>query len=137
MQSAFDISVSGLVAQRQRMNVIAGNIANVNTTQDPDGNPSPFRRRFVSFAPDVQQAETPDGAVGVSHQVERDYTTPFREVYDPGHRNADQDGIVRYPNMNLIPESINMMEAARAYEANIAAIQTTSEMSNNAYRILG
>jgi flagellar basal-body rod protein FlgC len=137
MQSAFDISVSGLIAQRQRMNVIAGNIANVNTTQDPDGNPTPFRRRLVSFAPDVESADSPDGAIGVAHEVKIDETTPFREVYDPGHRDADPNGIVRYPNMNLITESINMMEAARAYEANIAAIQTTSEMSNASYKILG
>lgn len=137
MQNAFDISVSGLIAQRQRMNVIAGNIAHVSTTQDADGNPSPFRRRLVTFAPDVKEADAPDGAVGVTHRVEIDHTTPFRKVYNPGHRDADQDGNVLYPNMNLITESINMMEAARAYEANIAAIQTTSEMANNSYRILG
>jgi flagellar basal-body rod protein FlgC len=137
MQSAFDISVSGLVAQRQRMNVIAGNIANVNSTQDPDGNTSPFRRRIVEFAADVEAADTPGGAIDVSHQVKSDYTTPFREVYSPGHPDANEEGIVLYPNMNLITESINMMEAARAYQANIAAIQTTSEMSNAAYKILG
>ena len=137
MKDAFDISVSGLVAQRQRMNVIAGNIANVNTTRDAQGHPTPFQRRLVSFAPDLSESSNSNGAVGVTYQVKTDDETPFREVYDPGHRDADENGIVRYPNMNLINESINMMEAARAYEANIAAIEASNEMSNASYRILG
>ena len=137
MKNAFDLSVSGLVAQRQRMNVIAGNIANVNTTRDANGNASPFQRRLVTFAPANSDSHSSEGAVGVEFEVQTDQETPFRKVYDPGHQDADEDGNVLFPNMNLINESINMMEAARAYEANIAAIETTIEMSMNSYRILG
>lgn len=136
MSNSLDVSLSGLVAQRQRMNTIAGNIANVNTTQDAQGNPSPFRRRLITFAPDAEAFDAESGALGVKYRLETDYETPFRKVYDPGHAHADEDGNVLYPNINLIIESINMMEAARAYEANLAAIEMTNQMADQSYRIL-
>jgi flagellar basal-body rod protein FlgC len=137
MKSALDISLSGLVAQRQRMNTIAGNIANASSTQDADGNASPFRRRIITFAAKTENLDSQAGAAGVEFQIGSDYNTPFRKVHNPGHKHADKDGYVLYPNINLINESINMMEAARAYEANIAAIEMTGDMSDAAYRILG
>lgn len=137
MKNALDISLSGLVAQRQRMNTIAGNIANASSIQDADGNASPFRRRIITFAAETENLNSQSDAAGVEFEIELDYKTPFRKVHNPGHKHADKDGNVLYPNINLINESINMMEAARAYEANIAAIEMTSEMSDAAYRILG
>ena len=140
MKSALDISLSGLIAQRQRMNTIAGNIANASsTTQYADGNgkPSPFRRRIITFAAKTESLDSQTGAAGVEFQIEQDYKTPFRKVHNPAHKLADKDGNVLYPNINLINESINMMAAGRAYEANIAAIEMTSEMSDASYRILG
>ncbi|MCH7685982.1 MAG: flagellar basal body rod protein FlgC [Planctomycetes bacterium] len=137
MKSALDISLSGLIAQRQRMNTIAGNVAHMSTIQDADGNASPFRRRMITFAAETENLDSQASAAGVKFQIELDYKTPFRKVHNPGHKHADKDGYVQYPNINLIIEQINMMEAARAYEANIAAIEMTSEMSDAAYRILG
>ena len=94
MKDAFDLSVSGLVAQRQRMNVIAGNIANVNTTRDANGNASPFQRRLVTFAPETSETGSRHEAAGVTYEVQTDQETPFRKVYDPGHQDADEDGNV-------------------------------------------
>jgi len=135
MLRAIDISTSGLIAQRQRMNTIAENIANVNTTVDANGNAAPFRRRFVTFSADSDRVADPRGA-GVRYRVEVDRTTPLRRVYQPGHPQADADGYVSYPNIKLIDEFVNAMDAGRAYQANIAAIEMTKEMANITMRIL-
>jgi flagellar basal-body rod protein FlgC len=134
MLRAIDVSTSGLVAQRQRMNTIAGNIANAQTTIDVDGNPSPYQRRFVTFSATDYQEASQEG-VGVDYRIEID-TSPPRRVHQPGHPQADQDGYVSYPNINMITEFVNAMEASRAYEANLAAIEMTKQMANQAMRIL-
>lgn len=135
MLRAIDISTSGLIAQRQRMNTIAENIANVNTTVDADGNTAPFRRRFVTFSAESDRVTDPQGA-GVRYRVEVDRTTPLRRVYQPGHPQADADGYVSYPNIKLIDEFVNAMDASRAYQANIASIEMIKEMVNINMRIL-
>jgi len=135
MFKAIDISTSGLVAQRQRMNTIAGNIANVNTTIDENGNVTPFQRRFVTFAAADSQPLADTRGVGVTYQVEIDQQEP-RLVHDPGHKHADENGMVHYPNINLITEFVNAMGASRAYQANIAAIESSKEMAQAALRIL-
>lgn len=134
MLNSIDISTSGLVAQRNRMNTIAGNIANANTTRDADGNPISFKRRFVTFATDQNG---PTKGAGVVSNVEIDEVTPPRRVHDPGHPDADDKGYVLYPNINLTTEFINAMEASRAYEANVAAIDMTKQMAQTGLRILG
>ncbi len=136
MLRTIDISTSALIAQRQRMNTIAGNIANVNTTRDADGNLSPFQRRLVTFSADTDSLDGNHGGVGVNHNVQIDTETPPRKVYDPGHRDADADGNVSYPNINLVTEFVNALEAGRAYEANIAAIDMTKNMTELGMRIL-
>jgi flagellar basal-body rod protein FlgC len=136
MFKALDISTSGLVAQRQRMNTISGNIANVNTTVDSDGKASPYQRRYVTFMAEKEQAKSGNGAK-VQYRVEVDNSADPRLVHQPGHPQANEDGYVAYPNINVIQEYVNAMEANRAYEANISAIEMSKEMSNLGLRILG
>ncbi len=136
MFNAIDLSTTGLIAQRQRMNTIAGNIANVNTTRGADGNPVPFQRRFVTFEADEANRTSSGGAAGVRYQVEIDSKTPPRLVHEPGHPDADAKGFVAYPNINLVTEFVNALGASRAYEANVTAIEMSKEMSNTALRIL-
>lgn len=136
MFKAIDLSTTGLVAQRQRMNTIAGNIANVNTTRGADGNPIPFQRRFVTFEADETAGSSETNPAGVRYRVEIDSKTPPRRVHEPGHPDADDNGYVSYPNINLVTEFVNALGASRAYEANVAAIEMSKEMSNTALRIL-
>lgn len=135
MFHSLDISASALSAQRQRLNVIAGNIANINTTRDANGQTQPFQRRFVTFSAD-QSLEDSHGGVGVQFQVEKDALSPPRKVYQPGHPDADGQGFVNYPNMDLTQEFVNALEASRAYEANIATMEMTKEMVNSTLRII-
>lgn len=136
MLRAIDISTSGLVAQRQRMNTIAGNIANVHTTRDDEGNAVPFQRRLVTFA----AADTTDPSnargTGVTYQVEVDTEGKPRAVYEPGHPDADAEGFVSYPDIDVIREFVNAMDASRAYEANVTVIELSKEMANLGMRIL-
>ena len=135
MLTSLDISTSALVAQRQRMNTIAGNIANLHSTRDADGNVVPFQRRLVTFTADTEQAR--GGNVGpVQYEVEVDTQSPPRRVFEPGHPDADADGYVSYPNIDLITEFVNALEAGRAYEANVAAVEITKEMAQLGLRIL-
>ena len=136
MFKALDVSTSGLVAQRQRMNTISGNIANVNTIVDSEGGASPYQRRFVTFMAEKQGSKS-DGGVGVQYRVEIDKDTKPRLVHQPGHPHANENGYVAYPNINIVQEYVNAMEANRAYEANVSAIEMTKEMTNLGLRILG
>lgn len=135
MFHAIDISTSGLVAQRQRMNTIAGNVANASTTRDADGNAVPFQRRMVTFSAKDPDSNS-DRGVGVTYRVQTDTATPPRRVYQPGHPDADPDGYVTYPNVNLVTEFVNAVEASRAYEANVTAIEISKEMAQLGLKIL-
>ncbi len=132
MFKTIDIITSGLVAQRHRMNTISENVANINTTRDAQGNASPFRRRFVTFSAEKNAGK----AVGVEFEVQEDTTTEPRRAYEPGHPDADAEGYVNYPNINLVTEFVNALEASRAYEANIVSFNTTQRMGEMALRIL-
>ncbi|NLE29446.1 MAG: flagellar basal body rod protein FlgC [Phycisphaerae bacterium] len=136
MFTALDISTSGLVAQRTRMDVIAGNIAMSNVTEDAAGNPNPYQRRFVVFKPGSSISETQGVHVA---GVELD-PSEFRLVYDPGHKNAIQEGpnagYVRYPNIDPATEYVNAMEASRAYEANLASYELSKSMIVSSLKIL-
>ncbi len=134
MLRSIDISTSGLVAQRAQMNTIAGNVANALTTTDADGNPSPYQRRIVTFA--ANEAAAKQSGVGVNYRVEMDATAKPREVYNPSHPHADANGIVRFPGIDTFTEFTNMMQATRAYEANIAAIDMARELAETSLRIL-
>ena len=136
MLRAIDISTSGLIAQRQRMNTIAGNIANVHTTRNDDGESIPFQRRMVTFAASQESTSADSRGMGVTFQVEIDSSSAPRKVYEPGHPDADGQGYVSYPGIDVIQEFVNAMEASRAYEANVAVIEMSKEMASLGMRIL-
>ena len=138
---AMDIRASGMTAQRLRTDIISQNIANVNTTRDENG--QPYKRRTVvfeekpsnSFNDYLSVASSSIGnGVKVSAIVE-DNTTPMTMVYDPSHPDADEEGYVYYPNVNTVTEMTNMIDASRAYEANITAFNATKAMTTQALQI--
>ncbi len=133
MFESLDISASALLAQRTRMDAIAGNIANMNTTRNSRGEAIPYRRRFAVFQ--AGRPERPGGA-GVSvAKVEID-KGPFRKEYQPNHPDANKDGYVSYPNIDLAVEYVNALEASRAYEANVTAMEVSKAMMNASLRLL-
>ncbi len=134
MLNALDIGASGLTAQRIRMDTIANNIANVSTTHGKDGSVEPYRRRFVLFA-QGGVGGSPDQGVHVKDVV-LDNSTTFEERYDPHNPDADDRGIVRYPNIDLSTEMVNAMEASRAYDASVTMMETTKAMFSSTLRLI-
>ncbi len=140
---AMQVSASGLSAERLRMDTIAQNLANANTTRGADG--LPYRRREVIF----QQADiTRSGGVmpnlkagrGAAYGVEAvgivEDPSPFRVVFDPSHPDADPNGYVYLPNVNPVTEMVDMMTATRAYEANVTAMNAAKNMALKTLDIL-
>ena len=134
-----NISASALTAERLRLDVIANNLANVNTTRTTGG--GPYRRQMTVFAPRGEQVQwmypglEPSPAfrgrgVRVAGIVEDG--SPFRRVYEPGHPDADSTGYVSYPNVNVVTEMVDLTAATRAYEANVAVIQAGRTMAERA-----
>jgi flagellar basal-body rod protein FlgC len=145
MYSSIEVSASGLSAERLAMDVIANNLANVNTTRTPEG--GPFKRQLVVFAqkPDptaVQdvgidgQTDPASARTGVEAVGILPAEGPDRLVYDPTHPDADANGYVHMPNIDVIKEMVDMMAASRAYEANVTAIQESRNMGNSAVSLL-
>jgi flagellar basal-body rod protein FlgC len=116
------VSATGLEAQKIRLNVIASNLSNINSTRTPEG--GPYRRKDVIFI--SYMYDQISYGVDVYKIVEDQ--RPFRIVFEPGHPDADKDGYVRYPNVNPMEEMINMISASRAYEANLTMINSYKEM---------
>lgn len=135
MFHALDISTSALVAQRVRLNAISSNLANISTTHDEAGEPRPFQPRFVVFQTD-DRFKTAEGAVGVKVAKVGIDTGPPRMRFEPGHPDANADGYVAYPNIDLNTEFVDALEATRAYEANVGVIEVTKEMARQTLRIL-
>lgn len=133
MFDALDIPASALLAQRARMDTIAGNVANIDTIANEKDQNIPYRRRFVLFQPGQPGNLTKPGVSMKSIEIDE---TPFRKVFDPGHRYADPDGYVKYPNVDLAIEQVNMIDASRAYEANISMMDTLKGMINSTLRLL-
>ncbi len=133
--SALDISASGLYAERTRMNVIANNLANANSTRTPEG--GPFRRQLVVLqgteATDPNQLEN----LGVTVKGVVDDPSAFPLVYNPGHPDANADGYVAMPNVNIVEEMVDMITALRAYEANITAIDANKTIVRRSLDIIG
>jgi flagellar basal-body rod protein FlgC len=133
MFDALDIGASGLAAQRTRMDTIANNILNADTTRNAAGEKIPYRRRFVIFA----QGQAGDPSQPGVHVQEIDADqSPFRKQYEPGHPDADDKGYVSYPNVDTAIEYVNAMEASRAYEANVTMMETTKSMINASLRLI-
>jgi len=132
--TSFDISAMGLSAQRQRLDVVAENIANVNTTRTPDG--GPYRRKQVVFetvlAGQTAIGSDPQGVIVT--EVTTDSAAP-RRVYEPGHPEADARGYVNMPNVNVVDEMVDMISATRSYEANVTALNATKGMLTKALEI--
>jgi flagellar basal-body rod protein FlgC len=137
MLRTLDISASGLVAQRLRMDTIAGNIAHSHTTVNEQGEPSPFQRRLVVMEAATKDHHQSGRGVGVQALVETDTQTLPRRVHDPGHPQADKQGYVSYPNINVITEFVNAVEATRAYEANLSTMRVTRDMIDSTFQLLG
>lgn len=153
--TAFDITATGLTAERYRMDVIAENVANANTTRTADG--SPYRRKVVTFQTQDTDNRTAfshvlDGIVGEGrtkrdHHTSRiseeqigygvkitdigeDTESPMHMVYDPSHPDADENGYVTYPNVNIITEMTNLIDASRAYEANATVFDASKSIAS-------
>lgn len=137
MFTSFDINASGLTAQRYRMDIISENVANANTTRTQDG--TPYVRKVVTFA--QKEGQTPFSSVlnkefdnysgkGVKVSgVYEDTVTPMNMVYDPANPDADENGYVSYPNVNIITEMTNLIDATRSYEANATAFDASKSMA--------
>lgn len=135
MFSSLDVSTSGLVAQRARMNAISSNIANMSTTRNERGEPVPYQPRYVTFQTDTK-ITTPGGGSGVKiGSVEMSNAPPLMK-YEPGHPDADAQGYVRYPNVSMTTEFVDALEATRSYEANIGVIEVSKNLADQALRII-
>lgn len=135
VMSGMNISASGMSAQRLRLDIISQNIANVSTTRDENGNV--YRRKTVVFGEKdmtpfrnvlMNAAGTNSGGVKVT-EINEDTKSEMRKVYDPSHPDADADGYVTYPNVNTVQEMTDMIDASRAYEANVTAFNASKNMA--------
>ena len=133
--SGLRIASTGLAAERARVDVIANNIANAQTTSTPEG--GPYRRQLVHFAPILRRLA--DGSVrsqGVRVSgVIPDTRTPFERIFDPAHPDADRAGYVSMPNVNTAREMADLISAMRAYEANASVQENFVRMAERALRM--
>jgi flagellar basal-body rod protein FlgC len=125
MFDTLDTSASGLMAQRTRLDTIAANIANINTTRGTNG-----ELFFAAGRGDD------DSKPGVHVQEVSEDPSPFLRKYEPGNPDAGKDGYVEYPNIDQTVEFVNALDASRAYEANVTMMETTKSMLNSALRLL-
>jgi flagellar basal-body rod protein FlgC len=142
LNPTFAVAASALRAERMRLDVIASNLANANTTRTEEG--GPYRRRHVifetepmgsDFAETVAALGTADARRGVEVTAVVEDPTPPRMVFDPGHPDANAEGYVAYPNVNPVLEMVDLMAATRAYEANVQVVTATKRMSESALSI--
>ena len=147
MFGSIDAAASGLTAERLRMDVISNNISNVNSTRTVDG--GPFKRRYVIFQPREAQGNSfanilsgemtkgsgsraGEGVRAIGIGVD---DTAGKLVYDPGHPDANADGYVELPNVDIVTEMVDMITASRAYEANVTTINAAKIMAQQALSI--
>jgi flagellar basal-body rod protein FlgC len=157
--SAMDVSATGLAAQRKRMNAIAENIANAETTHTAEG--GPYRRQQTTLSADRSFAEDLEASSQVHDKLRREHPnhlpgkdveadsarfagvkatlsrdmSPFREIYDPSHPDADENGIVRLPNVDVVQEMTELISASRDFEANVTAFNATKGMMKKALEL--
>ncbi len=136
--NSFNISASGMTAERYRMDIMAENLANAHTTRTEDG--TPYRRKVVTFEERPQGHQTFSSFLGSASsrikgqgvrvgKVMEDDWTQMTMVYDPSHPDADENGYVTYPNVNIITEMTNLIDASRAYEANSTAFNASKSIA--------
>ena len=137
--STFDainnIAASGMAAQRLRVQLVASNIANAETTRTPQG--GPYKKKDAVFQAALL-GQTADGMdlTGVSVTGVLESKEPFIEKYDPNHPDADASGMVQYPNVNPVEEMVNLTEASRGFEANVAVVRAVRTMTLSAQDLL-
>ncbi|MEK0316046.1 flagellar basal body rod protein FlgC [Cohnella sp. 56] len=141
---SFDISASALTAQRLRMDVISSNIANAETTRASyvNGKFVPYRRKMVEIAPVdttfknmLNDKLDATGAQGVKVTSITDDETPFKQVYNPTHPDADANGMVSMPNVDVLKEMVDMISATRSYEASVTALNASKSMFSKTLEI--
>ncbi len=137
--NGMNISASGMTAQTMRMDTIAQNLANIDTTRGEDG--KVYRRKTVVFAEknkdafgaalamqQARRATTVNGQGVKVTAIAEDHVTALKRVYDPAHPDADEEGYVTYPNVDTVTEMTNLIDATRSYEANVTAFNATKNM---------
>ncbi len=134
--NGFDIAASALTAQRTRLNVTASNLANAETTRTAGGGVY-LRQQAVFTATEARFGGEMDRAVSRVDvtSVQADKTTPTKMVFEPGHPDANKDGFVEYPNVNIVEEMAEMVTASRSYEANVTSFETLKKMALRALNI--
>jgi flagellar basal-body rod protein FlgC len=132
-----EVAASGLTAERGRMNIIASNLANARTTRGADG--QPYQRLDPVFTATPVAPGSADPVLRQMREVQlsgvQPDTTPGEMVYDPGNPDSNQQGYVQYPNVNVVTEMVNLMTAARAYEAGVTSIESLKAMARSALKI--
>lgn len=135
--SALEVAASGLTAERGRMNIIASNLANARTTRDANG--QPYRRLDPVFRSNQLAPGSFDPVLRAMTTVRMDGVrpdpNPGQLTYDPGHPDANAQGYVEYPNVNVVTEMVNLMTASRAYEAGVTSVEAIKSMAHAAIRI--
>ncbi len=139
--TALDIGASGLKAQRAYLNIISMNMANANTTRTPDG--GPYRRKSISLESSPVYSPFDNAMQDARNRELKGVTVrgivadnrPFRMSYEPGHPDANEQGYVAYPDINVVEEMTNMMNTQRSYEANVQSITAVKQMFSKALRI--
>ena len=135
--SAMEVAASGLTAERSRMNIIASNLANARTTKGADG--TPYKRLDPVFSAQPLAPGSFDTVLSAVNKVElsevRPDPNPGQLVYEPGHPDANAQGYVEMPNVNVVTEMVNLMTASRAYEAGVTSIESLKSMARSALKI--
>ena len=127
--SGIDISASALAAQKTRLDIVAQNIANAQTTRTPQG--GPYQRQVVSFETELIRNQGTANSTLQSIRVAQISTdhTPGQQVYNPQHPDASADGLVTMPNVNLSQEMVDLITASRTYEANLSVVKNARQMA--------
>lgn len=136
--NSFNINASGMTAQRYRMDILSENLANADTTRTADG--TPYRRKVVTFEERGDRVGLFSSFLGSASkrynkqgvkvsQVTEDTWTPMKMVYDPSHPDADENGYVTYPNVSVVTEMTNLIDASRSYEANATAFNASKTIA--------
>ncbi|MCX7885550.1 MAG: flagellar basal body rod protein FlgC [Caloramator sp.] len=139
MFQVFRISLSGLTAERFRMDLIANNIANAETTRTASG--GPYKRKVVTFQENLTRELNKNTLryekkpLGVKIGKLEEDNSPLKKVYDPNHPDADRDGYVTMPNVNILNEMVDLIAASRAFEANVTAVNAQKQMAQKALEI--
>ncbi len=139
--TALRLASTGLSVQRTRMNITAMNLANAHVTRTLEGGPYRAKNLIVQAAPLGEDFASKLGELAEKLEVPQvvtilDDQSPFKEVYDPSHPDADEKGIVRYPNVDVFTEMVDMLAASRAYEANLSVVSVTKSLALKTLEIL-